>query len=132
MKHFLFILGFLFTTTTGLFAQDSDPDEGNERLPDKMNEYIQSQLKMTNDEAKKFSPVFMRYFKEWRKTLRDNKNDALVRRQKVTDLQVRYRSQFREILGEERGDQVYTYQRLFIKQLYELQQKKRGNKPANQ
>lgn len=128
MKHFLLILGFLFTSSIRLFAQDSDPEETNGRLPDKMNQFIQTQLKMTDDEAKKFSPVFMSYFKEWRKTLRENKGDDLVRRQKVTDLQVRYRSQFREILGEERGGQVYTYQRVFIKELYEIQRAKRGGK----
>jgi hypothetical protein len=125
MKHLLIIIGFLFTTSLSAFAQDTDPDEGNERLPDKMNEFIQKQLKMTDDESKKFSPVFMRYFKDWRKTMRENRSDNLIRTQKVTELQIRYRTQFRDILGEERGGQVYTYQRLFVKELMDLQRAKR-------
>lgn len=127
MKYFLFILTFLFTfSVTSSFAQDTDPDEGNERIQDKMSEFIQQQLKMTTDESKKFEPVFQRYFKEWRKTLRETKGDALLRQQKVADLQIRYRSQFREILGEQRGGQVYTYQKVFVKELIDIQRKRRG------
>ena len=126
MKHFLTIIVLFFSTSLGVFAQDTDPDEGNERLPDKMSEFIQKQLKMTGDESKKFNPVFMRYFKEWRKTMRENKNDNLVRQQKIAELQIRYRTEFRDILGEDRGGKVYTYQRLFIRELMDLQRAKRG------
>lgn len=129
MKHFLLILTILFTTINGSFAQDTDPDEGNERIQDKMSEYIQQQLKMSSDETKKFTPVFQRYFKEWRKTLRETKGDALVRQQKVADLQLRYRPQFREMLGEQRGDMVYFYQKMFIKELIARQKGKRGQTP---
>ena len=126
MKRFLLIFSLVFTSMTGLFAQVDDPDDKNERIQDKMNEFIQRQLKLSPEESKKFSPVFLSYFKEWRRTLRENKNDPLVRQQKVVDLQLRYRTQFREIIGEDRGNQVFAYQKLFIKELYDIQKKKRN------
>ena len=104
-----------------MFAQDDDDQhEGNEKIRDKMNEYIQKRLDLTNDEAKKFTPVFMQYFKEWRQTLKDNRDDKLVRQQKLVDLRLRYRTQFRDIIGEKRGNQVFNHQDRFIQELRDL------------
>lgn len=126
MKKLLVILSLVMVSSVSLFAQDDDDDQGNERIRDKMNEYIQKRLDLTKDEASKFNPVFLKYFKEWRQTLRENRNlPALDRQQKVVDLQLRYRTQFREIVGEERGNQVFEHQKKFIIELAKLRKERR-------
>lgn len=128
MKRFLLILNFLFVPGIVLLAQDDT--DGSEKIRDKMNEYIQKRLSLTNDEAKKFSPIFLQYFNEWRQTIRDNKGDKLVLQQKVVDLRLRYRTQFREIMGERKGNQVYTHQDNFIRELKDIRRDRLGNRPT--
>jgi hypothetical protein len=129
MKKFLFILSFLFVAAPVLFAQDDDESNGNEKIRDKMNEYIQKRLNLSDDEAKKFTPVFLRYFKEWRQTIKENKGDRLILQQKVVDLRLRYRTQFRELLGERKGNQVFNHQDNFIKELRDLRKDRLGDRP---
>lgn len=128
MKHFLLILSLVFITSAPLLAQDNDHDE-NPKIRDKMNEYIQKRLGLTKEEAAKFSPVFLRYFKEWRQTIRENKGDRLVMQQKIVALRLRYRTEFRGIIGERRGDQVFSQQERFIKEVRELQGERLRNNP---
>jgi hypothetical protein len=132
MKRLLIILSLLFVSTARLFAQEEDDQkEGNEKIRDKMNEFIQKRLDLSKDEAEKFTPVFIKYFKEWRQTLRESKGlPDLDRRQRLIDLQLRYRSQFREIVGEKKGDQVFEHQRVFVETIRHLQQERLGNNPA--
>jgi len=130
MKRFLLILSLSFITSTSLFAQDDDNDGGNEKIRDKMNEYIQKRLNLSNDEAKKFSPVFLNYFKEWRQTIKDNRGDKLILQQKIVDLRLRYRVQFREIVGEKKGNQVFNQQDNFIRELKDLRRDRLGDRPS--
>ena len=128
MKHILFILSFTLMSSLSLFAQDStDVDDGNEKLQDKMTEYIQKRLELTKDEANKFSPIFIKYFKEYRQTLREYRGDRLVLQNKISELRLRFRPQFREILGERRGDQVFNHQDRFIKELKDIMRERRLN-----
>jgi hypothetical protein len=132
MKKLLLILSLLFVTSARLWAQEDgdDQDGGNEKIRDKMSEFIQKRLDFSKDEAQKFTPVFIRYFKEWRQTLRESKGlPDLDRRQKIVDLQLRYRPQFREIIGEKRGDQVFDHQRKFLKEMIDLRQERMRNNP---
>ena len=129
MKKILLILSLLFVTGSCLFAQDDDDNDGNEKIRDKMNEYIQKRLNLSNDEAKKFSPVFLRYFKEWRQTIKENKGDKLILQQKVIDLRLHYRPQFREIIGENRGNNVFGQQDNFIRELRDIRRDRLGDRP---
>ena len=129
MKKFLLILSLLFVTGSCLFAQQEDENDGNEKIRDKMNEYIQKRLNLSNDEAKKFSPVFLRYFKEWRQTIKENKGDKLILQQKVIDLRLRYRTQFREIIGENRGNNVFGQQDNFIRELRDIRKDRLRDRP---
>ena len=129
MKRFLLILSFLLVSSPVLFAQDEDDNDGNEKIRDKMNEYIQKRLNLSDDEAKKFSPIFLRYFKEWRQTIKENKGDKLILQQKIVDLRLRYRTQFREIMGEKRGNQVFNQQDNFIRELRDLRRDRLGDRP---
>jgi hypothetical protein len=117
MKRCLLIFGLFFTTLT-VFAQgDNDEEDGNEKIRDKMSEFIQRRLDLNKDEASKFAPLFIRYFKEWRQTIRENKGDRLILQQKIVELRLRYRPQFREVIGEQRGSQVFQHQDIFIQRL---------------
>jgi hypothetical protein len=130
MKRFLLVLGFFLVTSPVLFSQDDDGGEGNEKIRDKMNEYIQKRLDLSDAESKKFTPVFLQYFKEWRSTIRDNRGDKLVLQQKVVDLRLRYRTQFRDILGEKRGNSVFNHQESFIKELRDIRRERMGDRPV--
>lgn len=124
MKRFLLILSLVLTTSVRLFAQEDD-DEANEKIRDKMSEFIQKRLNVSKDEASKFTPVFLRYFKDWRQTLRTSKDlPALDRQSKIVDLRLRYRTEFRGVLGERRGDQVYVFQERFIQELRDLRRER--------
>jgi len=129
MKRFLLILSLLFATSSFLFAQDDDANDGNEKIRDKMNEYIQKRLNLSDAESKKFTPAFLQYFKEWRQTIKDNKGDRLILQQKIVDLRLRYRTQFRDILGEKRGNNVFNHQENFIKELRDIRRERLGDRP---
>lgn len=129
MKHFLLILSLFFVTSVRLFAQDDQDDDGNEKIKDKMNEYIQKRLDLTKEESTKFTPVFLRYFKEWRQTLRTYRGDKLELQKQVVDLRLRYRTQFREIIGERRGNQVFDHQEQFIREIRDIRRERMRNNP---
>lgn len=124
MKKILLILLLLFSFSgIKLYAQDDEG--GNEKIRDKMNEFIQQRLNLSKGEAEKFSPVFLRYFREWRTTLRTTKDEpVLLREQKIVDLRLRYRDQFKGIIGDKRSNEVFDHQRTFIKEMKNLRQER--------
>ena len=129
MKRLLVILSLLMLASVNLFAQDDN--NGSERIRDKMSQYIQERLNLSKSEAEKFSPVFLRYFREWRTTLSESKGEpVLLRQQKIVDLRLRYRDQFKEIIGEKRSNEVFDHQQRFIQGMRDLQRErleKNGN-----
>ena len=130
MKKIFYILSFLFVTGISSYAQDNDGG----KLRQKMTEYIQQKLGLSKNEAERFGPVFLDYFKELRKTNQDFRGDRLVLQQKIVELRLRYRDQFKPIIGEKRSNDVFTYEREFIKGVKELQQDRLQNRsdgPAN-
>ena len=126
MKRFLLILLFSITSTTILFAQDED-DEGSDKIRNRMTEFIQKRLDLTKEESAKFTPIFHRYFKDWRQTLKDNreKRDRLELQHKVVELRLKYREEFRAAIGERKGDRVFQQQDIFIKELAEYRKNRR-------
>ncbi|MCW3117760.1 MAG: hypothetical protein JWM28_1842 [Chitinophagaceae bacterium] len=134
MKRLLIILSLFMLTGVSLFAQQEDNDNGNEKIRDKMSQYIQERLSLSKSEAEKFSPVFLRYFRDWRTTLRESKGEpVLLRQQKIVDLRVRYRDQFKQIIGEKRSNEVFDHQQRFIQGIKDLQrerlEKNGGDRP---
>ena len=129
MKHFVLILSLLFVTSAGLYAQEEQDEEGNEKIKDKMNEYIQKRLDLNKEESAKFTPIFLRYFKEWRQTLKMYRGDKLELQKQIVDLRLRYRTQFREIIGERRGNQVFDHQEQFIREIRDIRRERLRNNP---
>ena len=127
MKKFLIILALSLVAYNG-FAQEEEQGT-NERIRDRMSEFIQKRLHVSSEESQRFTPVFFRYFKEWRTTLRDNRGDRLLLQQKVVDIRLRYRNEFREILGEKRGSQVYDHQEVFIKEMRRIGKERMESRP---
>ncbi len=113
MKKILFILSLFMLTSSALMAQD----DGDDKLRDKMREYIQQRMKLSNNEAERFTPIFLRYFREWRTTLKENRDDRLILQQKVVELRLRYRNEFKDIVGEKRSNQIFQHQEKFIQEL---------------
>jgi hypothetical protein len=114
MKKIFFILTLSLLAFTTVKAQD------DERIRDKMKEYIQQRMRLTSNEAERFTPVFLRYFREWRTTLKDNKGDRLILQQKIVELRLRYRGEFKEIVGERRSNEIYKHQEIFIRELKDI------------
>ena len=115
MKRFLTILILSLFTAFSAFAQEDQEDNSPaaNKLQERMNLYIQKRLGLSKNEAERFSPVFIRYIIELRRTTRENKADRLILQQKVVDLRIRFRTEFRQILDEQRANKVYDYQREF-------------------
>lgn len=109
-------------------AQD-EANEQNDRIREKMKEFIQKRLRLTKAETDRFTPVFIRYFNEWRQTLRTNKDDRLILQQRIVELRLRFRPEFREVLGDRRGNEVYRHQDIFIKELGEIRKERLENRP---
>lgn len=131
MKRFLLICSLLLVSSLSLMAQEDDDSESNEKIRDKMNEYIQKRLELNDAESKKFSPVFLDYFKEWRQTLQNNRGPEkkLERQQKVVELRLRYRPRFQEVVGEKRGGRVFDLQDRFILEMRQLQKSRKKTQP---
>lgn len=129
MRKFLLICSLFFVSSLSLMAQDFDESESNEKIRDKMNEYIQKRLELTDAESKKFSPIFLDYFKEWRKTLQSYKGPEkkLERQQKVVELRLRFRPKFQEVVGDKRGGRVYDLQDRFMLEMRQLQKSRKKN-----
>ncbi|ANE52247.1 hypothetical protein [Flavisolibacter tropicus] len=126
MKRILYILGFFLTFTTAVFAQDAE--QPGDRIQERMNEYIQKRLNLSKSEAERFSPVFLNYFKELRQTNQQYRGDRLVLQQKIVDLRLRYRDQFKPIMGEKRSNDVFNYEHDFVEELKRLRQDRMQNK----
>ena len=130
MKQILYILSFTLFLSAGSFAQDGDGGNG-EKIREKMTEYIQKRLNLSKSEAENFQPLFMQYFNELRRTNQQFKGDRLVLQQKIIDLRLRYRDQFKPIMGEKRSNDVFLYEKNFIEELKDLRQERmQHNRPS--
>ena len=118
MKKFLLILTLALLAGFSSKAQGDD----NDKIRDKMREFIQRRLNLSRNEAERFTPVFIRYFREWKQTLQENKSDVLVRQQRIIELRLRYRTEFRDIVGEKRSNDVYKQQDIFIREIKEMRE----------
>jgi hypothetical protein len=129
MKKIFYLFVFLFTINGASYAQD---DVG--KIRERMIEYIQEKLGLSKAEAERFGPVFINYFKELRRTNQEFKGDRLVLQQKIVELRLRYRDQFKPIIGEKRSNDVFTHEREFIQKVKEerdLRLQNRQEGPAN-
>jgi hypothetical protein len=133
MKKYFIILVMLISGLTG-FAQQTQPDDDNDdkterviKIRDRMNQFIQDRLGLSKNEAEKFTPVFLRYFKEFNQTHRQFREDKLILQQKIIELRLHYRTEFRGIMDEQRANKVYVYEDEFRKGVIRMMQERRDN-----
>jgi hypothetical protein len=126
MKRTLYILGLFLALSTASYAQDD-----GKKVQERMNEYVQKRLGLSKSEADRFSPVFLNYFNDLKKTNQEFKGDALKRQQKIVDLRIRYRDQFKNIVGEKRSNDVFTYERDFVEEVKQLRNERLQNQNDN-
>jgi hypothetical protein len=126
MKKILYILMFTFSMSSVSFAQDDDPGG---KLRDKMIEYIQNRLSLSRSEAEKFQPVFLDYLKDMRNTKQQFNGDKLILQQKIVDLRIRYRDQFKPIMGEKRSNEVFQHEREFVEKAIQERNERLQNRP---
>jgi hypothetical protein len=130
MKKYL-IIAILSLTAIVTYAQNAEEEKGG-KIRDRMVEYIQDRLGLSRSESEKFTPVFLRYFQEFHQIRQQNKDDRLVLQQKIVDLRIRYRDQFRQIMDEPRANKVFIYEDEFRKkaiQILETRKDRLSDKP---
>lgn len=114
MKKFLFILIVLFSAGLSSFAQEDEAtDERIGKLQEKMQQYIQKRLSMTKAESEKFTPIYLRYISELRKTHREYKTDRPMLQLKIAEVRVKFRDEFRPVFGEQRANRIFIHQKEF-------------------
>ena len=107
-------------------GQDDQPGPG--KLREKMVEYIQNRLGLDKAEAEKFHPVFFDYIRDLHKTNKEFKGDRLVLQQKVIELRLRYREQFKPIVGEKRSNDIFRYEHDFVEKAKDVLKERRQEK----
>jgi hypothetical protein len=129
MKKWFVILFLFLVPAISSRAQDDDaPQEG--KIQERMREYIQDKLGLSKAEAQKFTPVFIRYFREFAQTHRQFKGDKLILKQRIIDLRIRYRTEFRQVMDETRADKVYHYEDVFRREAKRIILENRRERPV--
>jgi hypothetical protein len=123
MKKFCIIL-ILFFTGLATYAQDESSDDKG-KIRDRMSEYIKDRLGLSRNEAEKFTPVFLRYFQEFKQIHRENRTDILILKQKIIDLRIRYRNEFRQIMDEPKANKVFVYEDEFRRKAIQILETRR-------
>jgi hypothetical protein len=135
MKKWLIILLLTLAPGAVLLAQtdtdDPAPQEG--KLRERMQQYIQDSLSLSRNEAERFTPIFVRYFRDFAQTHKIYRSDKLILQQKIIDLRLRYRTEFRQVMDEQRANKVYKYEDEFrtevIRMIRENRRDRLGDKP---
>ena len=134
MKSILLpLLLFGIIITQCIQAQPPGPDHvgppdgaPGKKMAERMAMFIERKMRLSAQERNEFMPTFLRYEKEYRDTLRSNRQDRLLLQQRLIDLQVRYRKEFAPLVGDRRVIEIYDLQQYFIRTLRDLQQERRG------
>ncbi len=117
MRKLLLINLFLFAALVCWSQPPGPPPHGDgppdPKLPERMSAFIQTKLDMSTTEREKFDPAFKQYLKELAKIHRENKDDRLVMQQQMIELRLRYRKDFRQWLGDQRGDRIFLEEERF-------------------
>lgn len=123
MKKWIIILIMSLVPGISLMAQTTDTEEPTpqeSKIRERMQEYIQNRLNLSRNEAEKFTPIFVRYFREFAQTHRAFRTDKLILQQKIIDLRLRYRTEFRQVMDEKRANQVFKHEDDFRKEAIQI------------
>lgn len=127
MKIILYFFSFFILTATSFGQEDTDHAS---KIQQRMTEYIQKRLSLSNSETEKFGPVFLEYFNELRKTNQEYKGDRLVLQQKIVELKLNYRNQFKTIVGDKKSNDVFLYEREFVNEIKKIRNERSELRPG--
>ncbi|RYY40059.1 MAG: hypothetical protein EOO08_06900 [Chitinophagaceae bacterium] len=127
MKRFIYICTMILGLAFSASAQGGDRGPGA-RMRQRMQEYLQTRLSLSSAEAERFTPVFINYFNELRQVNQQYRGDRLVLQQKIVDLRLRYREQFRPIMGEKRSNDIFVYEHDFVDQVKKIREERLQNR----
>jgi hypothetical protein len=122
MKKLFYILIFLFSLIRVSHAQELTDNTGVGRIREKLIQYVEQKLSLSKEETSRFEPVYINYLRDLRSTNQQYRGDKLVLQDKVVELRLRYRDQFKPILGDKRSNDVFIHEREFVKQAREEMQ----------
>ena len=126
MKKWLLIL-FIFSGFAA-FSQNEEPTREAGKIQERMREYIQNKLNLSRAESEKFSPVFLRYFREFAQTHKKERGDRLILQQKIIELRLHYRGEFKQIMDEHRANKVFQYEDNFRQEAIRIIKENRGDR----
>lgn len=126
MKKWLLIL-FIFSGFAG-FSQNEEPTKEVGKIQERMREYIQNKLNLSRAESEKFSPVFLRYFRDFAQTHKKERGDRLILQQKIIELRLHYRGEFKQIMDEQRANKVFQYEDNFRQEAIRIIKENRGDR----
>jgi hypothetical protein len=130
MKKWLLILSLFIFPVVAVLAQQDDPDEPEVgKVQQRMQEYIETKLNLNKEEAGKFRPIFIRYLREFAQARRENRlnPDKLKFQGKIIEMRLRYRAEFRQVLVEQKADNVFKQEDIFRKEMLRIMKESRGN-----
>lgn len=125
MKKWLLILSLFLLPGVTALAQNDEPAQEGGKIQERMKEYIQNKLGLSRTETEKFTPVFVRYFREFAQTHRQYRSDKLILQQKIIELRLQYRGEFRQIMDQQRANKVYKYEDEFRREAIKIIQENR-------
>jgi thiamine kinase-like enzyme len=132
MKRILLILSFFTFCLGATNAQTGDENnDGMQKIAGRLNELMRTKLQLTNAEAEKFSPIFLRYFKELRQTHQQYRTDRPMLQLKVAELRVAYRDKFKEVLDERRANRVFAIEKEFQERVKQEIKERREERRQN-
>ena len=115
MKHLFTYIFLLFSTA--VFAQPGGDGKNQQKIQALYIAYISQELKLTEEEAKKFWPVHSEYDNEI-KGLKPEASE-LERQQAILNIKKKYQDRFTKILGAQRTNEFYIKDGEFRKKLVE-------------
>ncbi|HXL56886.1 MAG TPA: hypothetical protein VN958_11545 [Chitinophagaceae bacterium] len=133
MKKIVFILSLLFLHNYFCVGQ-TQPDTSGDKIEGIKTTFMNKELNLTPEEAKKFWPVYNNYFKEIREARKNYGNDEVAFEEQVVEIRKKYKGNFRKILNsDDRANKVFVSEKNLRDLLKkELQNRQRLRRPPNQ
>ena len=127
MKQLLVLL-FLFT---GFVSQAQQPGMANreQKIEALYVAYMTKELKLNEEEAKKFWPIHTSYDQEVRAV--KNESNEIERQQAVLNIKKKYQDRFVNVVGQERTNTFFIKDTEFRKKLVDQLRRMRQQNPQN-
>jgi len=128
MKKMVFVVLLLLSHIYICAGQTRD--RGSNQVESVKVEYMNKELNLTPDEAKKFWPVYNQYFAEVRQAKKDHPNDEVAFEEKVVEIRKKYKGNFKGILNNDnRVNKVFVSEKnlrdLLKKELQDRQRRRK-------